>query len=236
MSRAAEAREAVAAKRVKTEREERERTALKERREAIEAARRDQECWERRGRASTSSRPRHRTPGRENIKAISGNNGSTGGGVGGGARSSPSPSPRSPIPPESRRTSSAGHPGSGSRAAVTNDGGVGVGGGAGGEREGGAGKGRRGRGGVSGGVGYFELEQRISRKDGKGEAARTEEGERLSRSRQGSGSGITLKVYGDVWRWLGDEKVCSLREKVVEARFSLVHVTSVARKAEAIAQ
>lgn len=40
MSRAAEAREAVALKRAKTDREEREKTALKERREAIEAARR----------------------------------------------------------------------------------------------------------------------------------------------------------------------------------------------------
>lgn len=30
--------------------------------------------------------------------------------------------------------------------------------------------------------------------------------------------------------------MCSLREQVVEARFSLVHVTSVARKASTIAQ
>lgn len=50
------------------------------------------------------------------------------------------------------------------------------------------------------------------------------------------GPGITLKVYGDVWRWLGDGKVCSLREQVVEAQFSHVHVASIAEKAAAIAQ
>ena len=57
-----------------------------------------------------------------------------------------------------------------------------------------------------------------------------------SGSGAGIGPGVTLKVYGDVWRWLGDPKVCSMKEKVVEARFSLVHVASVARKAAAIAQ
>lgn len=44
------------------------------------------------------------------------------------------------------------------------------------------------------------------------------------------------QVYGDVWRWLGDSKVGSLREKVVEAQFSYVHVDSLAKKAHAIAQ
>lgn len=87
------------------------------------------------------------------------------------------------------------------------------------------------RGGSSGrGVGYFELEQRLSVDEaGAGSDA-------SSSSSGGRAPGITLKVYGDVWRWLVDGKVCALREQVVEARFSLVHVTSVARKAVAIAQ
>lgn len=235
------------------------------------------ECWERRGSGSTSSRPRHRTPRHEN-KGVIGNAATTcGGGVGGGgARGPPSPSPRSPTPPESRRTSAAGHArgGTGSASgagtlavAKTIEGGDAGGASVSGFRSrdansegkggGGGGRGRRGGAGVSGGVGYFELEQRISRTGGHDDgdscgrsgardragddadaagAEEAQEGERSSRSRKESGPGITLKVYGDVWRWLGDEKVCSLREKVVEARFSLVHVASVARKAHKIAQ
>lgn len=89
--------------------------------------------------------------------------------------------------------------------------------------------------GGGGGVGYFELEQRL------GAAAAAEGGggaysASAAAASDGGGISITLKVYGDVWRWLADDKVCSLREQVVEARFSLVHVTSVARKAAAIVQ
>lgn len=88
-----------------------------------------------------------------------------------------------------------------------------------------SGSGRRskdpGRGG--GGVGYFELEQRLG-------------GDEKGVGPGGLGSGITLKVFGDVWRWLGDGKVCSLREEVVEANFSHVHVRSVIKKAGAIAK
>lgn len=78
-------------------------------------------------------------------------------------------------------------------------------------------------------MGYFELEQRFG-KETVGSLGGA------SGSGAGIGAGITLKVYGDVWRWLGDPKVCSLKEQVVEARFSLVHAASVARKAAAIAQ
>lgn len=83
-----------------------------------------------------------------------------------------------------------------------------------------------GRGRVSRGVGYFELEQRVGKEIGGVGGV----------SGGVTGAGITLKVYGDVWRWLGDPKVCSLKDQVVEARFSLVHVASLARKAAAIAQ
>lgn len=82
-------------------------------------------------------------------------------------------------------------------------------------------------------MGYFELEQRLdvaTAQGGGGSAASS------GATSGGGGISITLKVYGDVWRWLADDKVCSLREQVVEARFSLVHVTSVARKATTIAQ
>ena len=82
-------------------------------------------------------------------------------------------------------------------------------------------------------MGYFELEQRLdvaTAEGGGGSAASS------GATSGGGGISITLKVYGDVWRWLADDKVCSLREQVVEARFSLVHVTSVARKATKIAQ
>lgn len=104
----------------------------------------------------------------------------------------------------------------------------GVSNGQGGRASGGGGGGRGG----GGGVGYFELEQRLG-------VAATNEGERSAEGAEASGRdgiSITLKVYGDVWRWLADDKVCSLSEQVVEARFSLVHVTSVARKAVTIAQ
>lgn len=87
-----------------------------------------------------------------------------------------------------------------------------------------------GRKGVTGGVGYFELEQRL-REDVDVAAGEGREG-----GAGAVGPGITLKVYGDVWRWLGDGKVCSLREQVVEAQFSHVHVASIAKKAAAIAQ
>lgn len=82
-------------------------------------------------------------------------------------------------------------------------------------------------------MGYFELEQRL------GVAAAAEDSGALLEASPAPGRGgvtITLKVYGDVWRWLADDKVCSLREQVVEARFSLVHVASVAKKAAAIAE
>lgn len=83
-------------------------------------------------------------------------------------------------------------------------------------------------------MGYFELEQRFGKEVTVGSIGRA------SGSGGGGGGGvgpgITLKVYGDVWRWLGDPKVCSLKDQVVEARFSLVHAASVARKAAAIAQ
>lgn len=81
-------------------------------------------------------------------------------------------------------------------------------------------------GGVFGAVGYFELEQRL-REDG------------MVVDTAGSGllgPGISLKVYGDVWKWLGDEKVNSLKEQVVEAHFSHIHVNSVARRAATIAE
>lgn len=84
-----------------------------------------------------------------------------------------------------------------------------------------------------GGVGYFELEQRLGATAAEGGARSAAPGATTS---GGGGISITLKVYGDVWRWLADDKVCSLREQVVEARFSLVHFTSVAKKAAAIAQ
>ena len=79
-------------------------------------------------------------------------------------------------------------------------------------------------------MGYFELEQRL------GAAGAPRDSGAGATAAASGGGGITLKVYGDVWRWLGDGKVCSLREQVVEARFSLVHVKSVARKAATIAQ
>ncbi|CBJ27201.1 Hypothetical leucine rich repeat protein [Ectocarpus siliculosus] len=245
MSRAAEAREAVALKRAKTDRDEREKTALKERREAIEAAR---ECWERRGGGSITSRARHRSSrdststGKDNTSrktsahvkpppasspscsAPTGPNPADSSNTGGGAvpprPEPPPPSPRSPTPP-SRRTSSSANTGS-EVAGVAR-----TGGGVGGRRSGNAGR----RGSISGGVGYFELEQRLRHnRMGVGDVAASGGGV------PGGAGGITLKVYGDVWRWLGDGKVCSLREQVVEARFSLVHVTSVARKASTIAQ
>ena len=90
-------------------------------------------------------------------------------------------------------------------------------------------RGGGGRGRVSRGVGYFELEQRFG-KETVGSLGGA------SGSGAGIGPGITLKVYGDVWRWLGDPKVHSLKDQVVEARFSLVHAASVAKKAAAIAQ
>lgn len=78
---------------------------------------------------------------------------------------------------------------------------------------------------MSGGVGYFELEQRL-RQGGLDGGANSSM----------PGPGITLKVYGDVWRWLRDSEVCVLQDQVVEAQFSHVHVVSVARRAAAIAQ
>ncbi|CAM9532429.1 unnamed protein product [Ectocarpus fasciculatus] len=248
MSRAAEAREAVALKRAKTDREEREKTALKERREAIEAARRA--CWERRGGGSITTRARHRSPrdstsaGRDNtIKKTTAHvkpppaslsscsaptgpdpadNSNTGGGAVPPRPEPPPPSPRSPTPP-SRRTSPSANTGSEVEGTAKTGGGVG------GRRSRDAGR----RGSISGGVGYFELEQRLRHnRMGVGDVAVATSGGGVP----GGASGITLKVYGDVWRWLGDGKVCSLREQVVEARFSLVHVTSVARKASIISQ
>ncbi|CAM9322367.1 unnamed protein product [Ectocarpus sp. 12 AP-2014] len=247
MSRAAEAREAVALKRAKTDREEREKTALKERREAIEAARRA-EFWERRGGGSITSRARHRShrdstsAGRDNTsRKTSANvkpppasssscstptrpdpadNSNTGGGAVPPRPEPPPPSPRSPTPP-SRRTSSSANIGS-EVAGVAR-----TGGGVGGRRSRDTGR----RGSISGGVGYFELEQRLRHnRMGVGDVVASGGGV------PGGAGGITLKVYGDVWRWLGDGKVCALREQVVEARFSLVHVISVARKASTIAQ
>ncbi|CAB1097233.1 unnamed protein product [Ectocarpus sp. CCAP 1310/34] len=247
MSRAAEAREAVTLKRAKTDREEWEKTALKERREAIEAARRA-ECWERRGGGSITSRARHRNPrdsttaGKDSTSrktsahvkpppasssscsAPTGpgpaDNSNTGGGAVPPRPEPPPPNPRSPTPP-SRRTSSLANTGSEVAGVTRTVGGVG------GRRSRDTGR----RGSISGGVGYFELEQRLRHKSmGVGDVAASGGG-----VPSGAG-GITLKVYGDVWRWLGDGKVCSLREQVVEARFSLVHVTSVARKASTIAQ
>lgn len=44
------------------------------------------------------------------------------------------------------------------------------------------------------------------------------------------------QVYGDVWRWLDDAKVCVLKGQVVEAQFFHVHVDSVAKKATVVAQ
>ncbi|CAM9550777.1 unnamed protein product, partial [Ectocarpus sp. 13 AM-2016] len=247
MSRAAEAREAVALKRAKTDREEREKTALKERREAIEAARRA-EFWERRGGGSITSRAGHRSPrdstsaGKDNTSRKTSahvkpppasssscstptspdpaDNSNTGGGAVPPRPEPPPANPRSPTPP-SRRTSSSANTGS-EMVGVT--------------RTGGGVRGRRSRdtgrrGSISGGVGYFELEQRLRHnRMGVGDVAASGGGV------PGGAGGITLKVYGDVWRWLGDGKVCSLREQVVEARFSLVHVISVARKASTIAQ
>lgn len=99
--------------------------------------------------------------------------------------------------------------------------------------QGGSASGGGGGGGGVGGIGYFELEQRLGVSAAEGGARSAAAAAAAMDSR---GISITLKVYGDVWRWLADDKVCSLREQVVEARFSLVHVTSVARKATAIAQ
>ena len=73
-------------------------------------------------------------------------------------------------------------------------------------------------------MGYFELEQRVPEDGIRFGAACALE------------PGITLNVYGDVWRWLSDEKVCLLKEKVFQVQFLYVHVDSVARKAAAIAQ
>lgn len=78
---------------------------------------------------------------------------------------------------------------------------------------------------VSGRVGYFELEQCLQ-----------EDGVRLEAVGSSPGPGITLKVYGDVWRWLSDGRVLSLGEKVVEVQFSYVHVDRLAKKATAVAQ
>lgn len=88
-------------------------------------------------------------------------------------------------------------------------------------------------------MGYFELEQRlgVASSAAEGEARfAASSGSATASSSDGGGVSITLKVYGDVWRWLADDKVCSLREQVVEARFSLVHVSSVAKKAATMAQ
>eukprot|EP00903_Cladosiphon_okamuranus_P021119 g19400.t1 len=146
-----------------------------------------------------------------------------------------------------RQTSSIGAPGGGADKTKTAGGGGGGGvdarrsretsgssssGGQGSSTSSGGGGGG-GSGGSGGGVGYFELEQRLSAAAAEGGARSAAPGARKS---SGGGISITLKVYGDVWRWLADDKVCSLREQVVEARFSLVHVTSVAKKAAVIAQ
>lgn len=80
-------------------------------------------------------------------------------------------------------------------------------------------------GGMSGRVGYFELEQCLQ-----------EDMIRLKATGSSPGPGITLKVYGDVWRWLSDSRVSSLGEKVVEVQFSYVHVDRLAKKAAAVAQ
>lgn len=38
------------------------------------------------------------------------------------------------------------------------------------------------------------------------------------------------QVYGDVWNWLDDNRVCSLKEKIVEAQFSFMHIDSLIKK------
>lgn len=78
---------------------------------------------------------------------------------------------------------------------------------------------------MSGRVGYFELEQCLQ-----------EDRVRLEATGRSPRPGITLKVYGDVWRWLSDSRVHSLGENVVEVQFSYVHMDRLAKKAAAVAQ
>lgn len=199
------------------------------------------ECWESRRSGSSTFRPRHRSKirlnGTSTSEAASRISKNTFGGKGNRPTSSPSslssthasnarersgrcpPAfPHSPTPPER----------GGADAAPPSERGSGDGGVR--KTPGDAGRVRRskdagGRGRSSGGVGYFELEQRLTEDEHTGCV--------------GSGMlgpGITLKVYGDVWKWLDDIKVASLKNQVVEAHFSHVHVVSVARKAVIIAQ